>query len=115
LSYHSFAKRKLEKALEALNDFKEVNHTGWTLYTAAEKYLREHMQKHFDPKKLPPIKEWEKELAEKLETRDSLYRNYYALKDETEKVEKIQRSVREIQKSVSQERTTARARDMEIG
>jgi K+ transporter len=101
-----FAERKVKKALEALNDFKEANHTGWTLYIAAEKYLREHSQKHFDPKKLPPIAAWEKELAEKLKERDSLYREYYALKDETEKVEKIRRSIREIQKSESPEQAT---------
>ena len=39
----------MKKALEAVNDFKEVSHMELTLYNAAEKYLREHMGKHFDP------------------------------------------------------------------
>ena len=60
-------------------------------FDAAEKYLREHMQKHFEPKKLPPISKWEKELAEKLAEKDSLYRGYYTLKDATAKNGKIKR------------------------
>ena len=91
-----FAERKAHKALDAANDFYEANRTGLALFDAAEKYLREHMQKHFDPKKLPPIFKWEKELAEKLEVKDSLYREYHKLKDDTAKVEKIQRSVKNI-------------------
>jgi hypothetical protein len=91
-----FADRKAKKALEAANDFYESNRTGLTLFDAAERYLREHMQKHFDPKKLPPIGAWEKELASKLAEKDALYRDYYKLKDDTAKIEKIQRSVKEI-------------------
>ena len=105
-----FAKRKLEKALEALNNFKEVNHTGWTLYTAAEKYLRGVMQERFDPKKLPPISAWEKELAAKLETRDLLYREYYKLKDDTYKIEKIRASVKTILHNDAPQEQTPRRR-----
>ena len=109
-----FAERKVKKALDAINDFKEVNHTELTLYNAAEKYLREHMGKHFDPNKLPPIKEWEKELAEKTAVKDALYIDYYKLKDDTAKIEKIQRSVKEILHSDETERTPSRKRDMEL-
>ena len=54
------------------------------------------MGKHFDPNKLPPIKEWEKELAKKTTVKDALYIDYHKLKDDTTKIEKIQRSVTEI-------------------
>ena len=58
--------------------------------------MREHLQKHYDPKKLPPIRAWEDELATKLAEKDSLYQKYYKLKEDTAKIEKIQRSVKEI-------------------
>jgi len=86
------------------------------LYNAAEKYLREHLQKHFDPKKLPPIAAWEKKLAENLEAKDSLYREYYTFKDETAKVEKIQRSVKEIlhSESPTPQRAIQKTRGVEL-
>ena len=107
-----FAERKVKKALDAVNDFKEVNHTELTLYNAAEKYLREHMGKHFDPNKLPPIKEWEKELAEKTAVKDALYIDYYKLKDDTARIEKIQWSVKEILHSDETERTPHKSWDL---
>ena len=61
-----FAERKAQKALEEANAFYEANRTGLTLFDTAEKYLRGVLQERFDPKKLPPISAWEKELAENL-------------------------------------------------
>ena len=72
------------------------------------------MQKYFDPIKLPPISMWEKELAIKLAEKDSLYREYYKPKDDTAKVEKNQRSIKEILYSESMERTARKSRDMEL-
>ena len=104
----------MKKALDAINDFKDANHTELTLYNAAEKYLREHMGKHFNPNKLPPIKEWEKELAEKTAVKDALYIDYYKLKDDTAKIEKIQRSVKEILHSEMPERTQRKSQGLEL-
>jgi len=109
-----FTERKAQKALEAVNDFYEVNRTGLTLFDAAEKYMREHLQGHFDPKKLPPISMWEKELTEKSVTKESLYREYHKLKDDTAKIEKIQRSVKEILHGESPERTEQKSHGMEL-
>ena len=111
-----FAERKAKKALEAVNAFREANHTGLTLYNAAEKYLRGVLQERFDPKKLPPIDKWKEELAEKTGKKESLYLDYYALQNETAKVEKIQRSVKEILHSETpkSERLPTRKRDMEL-
>jgi hypothetical protein len=111
-----FAERNARKALEAVNDFNEANRTGLTLFDAAEKYLREHMGKHFDPKKLPPISAWEKELAEKTAVKESLYRDYYKLKDDTYKIEKIRASVKMILHNgePQKERTAKRKRGMEL-
>jgi len=83
------------------------------LFDAAEKYLREHMQKHFDPKKLPPISKWEKELAGKLAEKDALYRDYYALKDETVKIEKIKRITMESRQSDAPKRKPTRSHNVE--
>ena len=109
-----FAARNTKKALEAVNDFYEANRTGLTSFDAAEKYLRDHLQKHYDPKKLPPISDWEKELAKKLAEKDTLYQKYYKLKEDTSKIEKIQRSVKEIQRGESPERTPQKSRGVEL-
>jgi hypothetical protein len=77
----------VKKALEAVNDFREANFRGLTLYNAAEKHLREHMQKHYNPKKPLPISDWKNELKEKLAKKATLTREYDTLKDETYKIE----------------------------
>ena len=100
-----FAERKAKKALEAVNDFREFNHTGLTLFDAAERYLRDVLQERYDPKKLPPISKWRDELSAKTAEMDALNREYHKLKEETQKVEKIQRSVKEILHSDSTART----------
>jgi hypothetical protein len=108
--------RNARKALEAAYDFYEAHRTRLTLFDAAEKYLRQHMQKHFDPKKLAPVSAWEKELAEKIAVKESLYRDYYKLKDDTYKIEKIRASVKAILHSgePQPERTAKRKRGMEV-
>ena len=50
----------------------------------------------YDTKKLPPLTMWREELAVKTAEKDSLYRDYYTLKDEAHKIEKIRASVKEI-------------------
>jgi len=91
-----FKERKVKKALEAVNDFYEANRTGLTLFDAAEKHLREHMQKHYNPKKPLPISDWKKELKEKLADKTTLTHEYNTLKDETYKMEQIRASVKTI-------------------
>ena len=74
------------------------------------------MHKRYDPNKLPPITKWREELSAKTAKREKLYRDYETLKTETAKVEKIQRSVKEILHSdePQTERTATRKRDMEL-
>ena len=64
--------------------------------TAVSQFAREKGISRFDQNKLPPIAKWQEELAVKTTEKDSQYREYYTLKDETAKVEKIKRSVAEI-------------------
>ena len=109
-----FAERKAKKALETANAFYEANRTGLTLYDAAEKYLRGVLQEHFNPKNLPPITKWREELTVKTAAKESLYREYYVLKDETYKVEKIRASVKAILHNEMPERISARTQGMEL-
>jgi ATP-dependent exoDNAse (exonuclease V) alpha subunit len=111
-----FAERKAKKVLETANDFYEANRAGLTLFDAADKYLLGILQKRFDPKKLPPISEWKKELTSKLADKEMLYREYYSMKDDTHRIEKIRASVKEILhiNELTPELATTRTRGMEI-
>jgi hypothetical protein len=107
------AERKTQKALAAANDYYEAHRSELTMYDNAEQYLRDVLQERFDPKKLPSvITMWRKELTAKYAEKDVLYQKYYKLKDETAKVEKIQRSVKVILHSDMPERAHTRTRGM---
>jgi len=108
------AERKAKKALEAVNDYCEIYRAELTLYDAADKYMQSVMQDRYNPNKLPPIRKWQEELATKTAFRDSLYQDYYALKNETAKVEKIKRSVAEIMDSEKSERVLHKTRGAEL-
>ena len=86
------------------------------MFDSAEQYLRGVLHERFDPKKLPPISTWEKNLASKTAEKDTLYRDYYALKDETYKVEKIRASVKAIlhNETPQPERAVKKSRGVEI-
>jgi chromosome segregation ATPase len=90
------AERKAQKALDAANAYYDTHRSELAMFDNAEKYLRDVLQERFDPNKLPTIAKWREDLAVKTTVKDSLYREYYTLKDETAKVEKIKRSVTEI-------------------
>jgi hypothetical protein len=90
------AERKAQKTLDTVNEYHEMHHAELTMFDSAEQYLRDVLQERFDPNKLPPIAKWRDEYAAKTAEKDALYREYYKLKDDTAKVEKIQRSVKEI-------------------
>ena len=111
-----FAERKTQKALDAANSFYETNRTGQALFDAAERYLRDVLQKRYDPNKLPPITKWREELTAKTAEREKLYREYEKLKTETAKVEKIQRSVKEILHTdePQTERTKSKSQGLEL-
>ena len=85
------------------------------MFDNAEKYLRDVLQERFDLKKLPPISKWRDELTEKTTEKNTLYREYHSLKDETARVEKIKRSVTEILRGETPERAPQKSRGMEIG
>jgi len=109
-----FAKRKAKKALEATNEYHETHHSELFQFDAAEEYLRDVLQKRFDPKKLPPITMWQNERAAVIAEKKALYQEYHALKEETKKVEQIKRSVENILHSDAPERMPTQARGVAL-
>ena len=103
-----FAKRKAEKARAAVNEYYETNRPQITLYNTAEQYFKDHLQKHFDPKKTLPIKQWKTEYADLLAQKDVLNDKYKMLKEETRNVEIMRREVLNI---IQTERPKQRARE----
>ncbi|MDR1322238.1 MAG: hypothetical protein LBK56_12595, partial [Gracilibacteraceae bacterium] len=91
-----FAERKAKKALYAARDYYESNRTEIVLYDAAERYLRDALQGHFDVKKLPPMTKWKEERAAKTTERKSLHADYYRLRDEVKNAEAIKRNVEQL-------------------
>lgn len=89
---------KSQKALDAVNEYYEGNHSQLSMHDSAEQYLRDVLHERFDPKKQPSVTKWQEELAAKIVEKDALYRKYYLLKDETQKVESIKRGVENILK-----------------
>jgi hypothetical protein len=86
-----FAKPKADKARKEAQDFYRDHDHKIGLFRDAEKYLKSVLQSRFDPKKLPPIKMWQGELAEKQAMKDELDREYYKLKDEIKHAETLKR------------------------
>ena len=86
-------KRKTQKALDTANEYRETYRREITLYEAAEQYLKDTLQSHYDPKKLPPIKKWKADQADLLSQKSTLNIEYKKLKAETREVEKIRREV----------------------
>jgi len=87
------ASRKADKALASANEYHEKYRREITLFNTAEQYLKEVLQKHFDPRKFPPIKKWQSEQAELLSKKTILNNEYKKLKEETREVEQIRREV----------------------
>ncbi|MFP3152948.1 MobA/MobL family protein [Lachnospiraceae bacterium ZAX-1] len=108
-----FSKGKAQKALEVAEAFNWKHLNALQDYDNAEKYLYDILQGRFDPKKLP-ITKWREELTAKTAERDSLYRQYDSLKNETQKVEQIRRSVAEIMREESWEKKPQKSRGMEL-
>ena len=89
----------IEKSVDH-NGKKRLSESEQILFTAARKYLNDHLNGH-----TLDLDAWKRELGTKNAERDVLYREYTALKEDTAKVEKIKRSVRDILHSESTEQT----------
>ena len=108
-----FVERKAQKALDTANDYYETHRMEITLYEADDKYLREVMQGHFDPKKSPPVKKWIAERDSKTADKKRFDIQYRELWNGTATVEKIKRSIDDILNEGTGERHRKRTQNME--
>jgi hypothetical protein len=108
-----FAERKAQKALDTANEYRETYRTEIAMYDNAEKYLKDVLQGHFDPKKLPPVSKWKEERAAKIAEKQTLNGEYHALKDEIREVETIRKYAEQIQRTIEPKQRT-REQGMEI-
>ena len=109
------AERRTQKALDTANEYYEANRPKIIMYENAEQYLKDVLQTHFDPKKLPPVSKWTAERDKLTADKKRLDAEYSKLWHETAAVEKIKRSVDDILREEQRERQPRRAQYMEIG
>jgi hypothetical protein len=109
-----FAKGKAQKALAAANAYYETHRAEITLYEAAERYMKDVLQGHFDPKKLPPVTKWKTEREKLTAEKQQLNREFAALKADTDAASKIRSSVHDIMSEERRERQPRRAQGMEL-
>ena len=93
----------MQKVLDTANEYYETHRNEITMYEKAEQYLKDVLQQHFDPKKLPPVSKWQAEIAKLNVERDKLNHRYYALKDEIKEAEQIRKSVHSIMRQEERE------------
>jgi len=108
------AERKAHKALNTANEYYEIYRTEIAMYDNAEKYLKDVLQTHFDPKKLPPIAKWKAEIEKLTAERSGLNQQYNALKDEVKEAEQIRKSVYSIMRQEQREQQQRKARGVEL-
>lgn len=87
------ADSKAQKALDAANAYYRDHDSEIVLFEAAERYLKDVLQKRFDPKKLPPIAKWKAERDRLIGEKKQLSEKYRTLKDEVKEVERIKKSI----------------------
>ena len=107
------AERKAQKALDSANEHYETYRAEITMYEKAERYLKNVLQEHFDPKKLPPVTKWKAERDKLTAKRGKLNQRYAALKGKVKEAEQIRRSVYSIVQQEQQERQPHRTQDIE--
>jgi len=107
------AGRKAQKALDTANEYYESNRREITLFESAERYLRDVLQKHFDPKKLPPVTKWKEERSKLIAETQTLNQAYQQLKSNVDEVSRIRSNVYDIVSAERRREQPQRARGME--
>jgi len=109
-----FAERKAQKALDFANSYYESNRMEITLFEAAERYMKDVLQKRYEPKKLPPITKWKAERETLNGDLQRLNSQYFALKNEVGTVEKIRLNITDIMQEQTRIKQRAKENDMEL-
>jgi DNA repair exonuclease SbcCD ATPase subunit len=108
------SERKAQKALAAANEYHETYRNEITMFEAAEKYLKGVLQKHYDPKKLPPISKWQAEIAKLTAERKRIEADYYKLRDEVKEAEQIRKSIYNTIRQEQRETQPRRAQGIDL-
>jgi hypothetical protein len=82
--------------------------------TAAERYLKDVLQKHYDPAKLPPLKKWSDECEAPRMEKGRLNTEYRLMKEQVKEVGTIKRNVEKILRADEPKREMTRARRTEL-
>ena len=107
------AKGKAQKALDTANEYHEEHRPQITLFESSERYLRDVLQKHFDPSKLPSITKWKEERAKLTGETQTLNQQYQKLKSDVDEVSRIRSNVYDIVNTERRREQPHRAMDME--
>jgi hypothetical protein len=106
----TFADKLLKR--DPKEDFHLIHSVEITLFEAADRYLKEHLNGKV---MTPPLKKWKAEREEKTAEKDRLYRQYNTLKNEVKEVEQIKKNVYDIlQQENREQQQQKRSHDMEL-
>ena len=103
--YNQYTQQKPKKQ----NAFYEVHRREITLFESAKSYLTAHM----NGKTTIPTKSWKAEREKLIAEKQSLTRDYYALKNEVAEAEKIRRGVYDIMRGEARTAQRERPRGLE--
>ena len=112
-----FAKGKADKARREAQDFYDVHDTEIIIFRAAEKYLKDVLQKRYNPKQITSqMKTWEQERGKKEYERRDLYAECHQLELDIKDAETIKRfAVKLIFPDEPQQQTRERSKGREQG
>ena len=104
----------MRKALTVANEYYENNRDKILGFENAARYLKDVLQKHFDPAKLPPITKWTAE-RDKLNTEHlRINAEYKQLKSDIVSAEKIRSNVIDIMSMERRREQPQRSRSQEL-
>jgi hypothetical protein len=112
-----FAKSRADKARREAQDFYDVHDSEITIFRAAEKYLKDVLQKRYDPKQITAqMKTWETERGKKDSERCDLYAECHQLELDIKDAETIKRfAVKLIFPDEPQQQTRERSKALAQG
>jgi chaperonin cofactor prefoldin len=107
-----FAKGKAKKALEAAEAYDWQHLNELQDFDKSEKYLRGVLQERFDPKKLPPMTAWKRELDGLLAKKHIIQIEYDALNERVKSAEAIRRFAEQAMRGEDVPRERHKSRDI---
>jgi hypothetical protein len=104
------AERKAQKALDIANTYYESSRMEITLYEAAERHLKQHLNGRNEI----PLPSWKKEREKLNAEKKTLYAEYHLLKSEVKEMEKIKWNVEVVMREEARDRQRQKSHGMEL-